>query len=299
MPAQEQREVRDLTRHRSTLVAERARVVTRLRKVLEDANIKLAGIASDISGLSARAMLAVPLAREHDPAALADLAQGRMRAKLGQLEQALAGRLRPHHCFLLADHAAHIDYLDGAIARSGAEVAARVAPAEEDIALLDTIPWVDRRIAEVFLAQVGADLARFPSAGHVASRAGMCPGNHESAAKRTAAAPARATSGCGRCCWSRPTARRTPRAPTCAPSTSGCWSAGATSAPWWRRPTPSWPPPATCRPGANCFDERDQHAVQRQLVRRLERLGFQVQLQPTAASGDVFRAVVVSPPAHG
>jgi transposase len=109
IPSQAQRDLRDLTRHRATLVAARARIVSRLQKVLEDAKIKLAGVATDIMGESGRAMLEALLAGETDTGRLADLARGRLRAKRAQLEQALAGRVRPHHCFVLAEHLGHID----------------------------------------------------------------------------------------------------------------------------------------------------------------------------------------------
>jgi len=184
IPPTPQRELRDLTRHRTTMVQERARAVNRLQKVLEDANLKLAAVVTDIMGVSARAMVEAILAGETDPTVLADLAQGKLRAKVRQLEQALAGHVKPHHRFLLAELLAHIDYLDEAIARVGDEIARRLEPAAEDIELLDTIPGVNQRTAEIMLAEVGQDLGRFPSAGHLASWAGMCPGNYESAGKR-------------------------------------------------------------------------------------------------------------------
>jgi transposase len=121
VPPAPQREVRDLTRQRQSLVQERARVVNRLQKVLEDANINLAGIATDVTGVSARAMLGALIKGETDPALLADLAHGRLQAKRAELEQALQGRFRPHHGFLLAEHLSHLDYLDHAIARFSAE----------------------------------------------------------------------------------------------------------------------------------------------------------------------------------
>ncbi len=188
IPSRAHRELRDLTRHRSTVVAERARIVNRLQKVLEDANIKLAGVATDIMGKSARAMLEDVVGGEWDAGRLADFACGKLRAKRDQLEQALAGRVRPHHCFMLAEHLGHIDYLDEAIERLNREIALRLRAMQEDMELLldllDTIPGVSRRVAEVLIAEIGADMSRFPSARHLASWAGLCPGNHESAGKR-------------------------------------------------------------------------------------------------------------------
>jgi transposase len=177
IPPTPQRDLRDLTRYRSTLVEERARMVNRLQKILEDANLKLAAVATDIVGKSARAMLESLLAGQRDPEALAALAQGRMQSKRPQLEQALNGRLRPHHCFLLAEHLSRIDELDAAIVRVSNELAEQLRSLEEELALLDTIPGISRRTAEVLVAEIGSDMSRFPSAHHLASWAGMCPGN--------------------------------------------------------------------------------------------------------------------------
>ncbi len=198
IPDATQRELRDLTRHRTTQVQERARAVNRLQKVLEDANLKLAAVATDVLGVSARAMLEALLAGETDPSVVADLAQGKLRAKVPQLKQALAGQLKPHHGFLLAELLAHIDYLDEAITRVSGEIASRLEQAEDDIELLDSIPGVSRRTAEILLAEIGQDLERFPSAGHLASWAGMCPGNHESAGKRKSGKRCKGSRGCGK-----------------------------------------------------------------------------------------------------
>ncbi len=169
IPPQPQRELRDLTRHRTTLVQERARVINRLQKVLEDANIKLAAVATNVLGLSARAMLDAMLAGVSDPVALADLAQGKVRAKRAQLEQALTGLVTAHHRFLLAEILSQIDYLDEAISRANDEIGARLQDAAESLELLDSIPGVSRRTAEVLLAEVGSDMQRFPTANHLAS----------------------------------------------------------------------------------------------------------------------------------
>jgi transposase len=184
IPAQEQRDLREVTRYRRSLVDERTAEVNRLQKTLEGANIKLASVASDITGQSARAMLEQLVAGVTDPALLAQLAQGRMKAKLPALERALAGRFGAHHRFLVAHHLAHLDSLDALIADLDAEVARRLAPFEAEIALLDTIPGVGRRTAEDLLAEIGPHMAQFPSAAHLASWAGMAPGNHISAGQR-------------------------------------------------------------------------------------------------------------------
>jgi transposase len=185
IPDRPQRELRDLTRTRTSLVDARTAAVNRLQKVLEDANLKVAGVATDMMGVSGRAILAAILDGETDPAALADLAQGKLRKKRAELERALSGRVGAHHRLLLTTHLAHIDFLDEEIARLSAVVAERLRPLADELARLDTIPGVDRRTAEVLLAEIGAEVDRFPTAGHLASWAGMCPGNHESAGKRT------------------------------------------------------------------------------------------------------------------
>jgi transposase len=184
IPAPAQRQLRDLTRYRIHLVDERARLINRLQTVLEDANVKLASVVTDVRGLSARAILQRLLEGETDAQALAELARGRLRAKREALAQAVVGRLQAHHVFLLREQLAHLEYLDAAIARVDAELAARLAAEQEAIALLQTIPGVAQRTAEVLVAEIGADLSRFPSAEHLASWAGMCPGNAESGGRR-------------------------------------------------------------------------------------------------------------------
>jgi transposase len=184
VPDRAQRELRELTRYRKSLVDERSAEVNRLQKTLEGANIKLAGVASDVVGASGREMLERLVAGQTDPALLAQCARGKLRRKIPELERALAGSVGPHQRFLVARQLAHIDYLDATIAEVSAEIAQRLAPFEEEIALLDTIPGVGRETAEALLAEIGTDMGQFPSAAHLASWAGMCPGNHESAGKR-------------------------------------------------------------------------------------------------------------------
>jgi transposase len=177
------RELRDLTRHRRVLTQERTRAANRLHKFLQDAGIKLASVASDILGVSGRAMLEALVSGTTDPAVLADLARGRMRKKLPALRQALAGRFRPHHTFLVGELLSQIDYLEEAIERVSAEVDARLAPFAPQLAQLDQVPGINKRTAEVVIAEIGVDMSYFPSDGHLASWAGICPGNNESAGK--------------------------------------------------------------------------------------------------------------------
>ena len=169
------RAVRELTRYRKTLVQQRADEANRLQKVLEGANLKLAAVASDILGTSGRAMLEALLGGEQNPEVLAELARGRLRAKLPELRAALLGRVGPHHLVLIGQILAHVDFLEQAIAELQAELEHCLAPFEEELALLRTIPGVGAVAAAAILAEVDPDLDRFPSAGHLPSWAGLCP----------------------------------------------------------------------------------------------------------------------------
>ena len=186
IPPMAQRELRDLTRSRSTFIRERVTLGNRVQKLLEDANIKLAAVASDIMGVSGRAMLAALLAGHTDPRALADLAKGRLRSKRESLVKALEGRVKPHHRCVLTELLGQIDSLDDTIARFDEQIERISGPFEEAVGLLDTIPGVARHTAEMIVAEIGIEMTRFPSADHLASWAGVAPGNHERAGKRTA-----------------------------------------------------------------------------------------------------------------
>ncbi len=155
-----------------------------MQKVLETANLKLAAVASNVLGKSGRAMLDALLAGAADPAALAQLARGRLRAKLPELRQALEGRVTAHHRFLLAQILAHIDFLEAAITAVQAEIDQRLAADAATVARLQTIPGVGATAAAVLVAEIGLDMSRFASAGHLASWAGLCPGNRQSGGKR-------------------------------------------------------------------------------------------------------------------
>ena len=183
VPPKPIRELRDLTRYRKALVQERTREAQRLHALLEDAGIKLSSVASDTLGVSGRLMLEALVGGTHDPEVLADLAKGQLRRKLPALREALEGRFGAHHALLLGEMLARIDHTDEAICRLSEEVARRLAPFSPLLALLITIPGVSTRVAEVILAEIGTDMGRFPTAGHVASWAGICPGNNESAGK--------------------------------------------------------------------------------------------------------------------
>ena len=178
------RDLRELTRYRRTQIQERTRVANRLHKVLQDANVKLSNVTHHVLGVSGRAMLDALVAGTTDPDVLADLARGQLRKKLPALRQALTGRFRAHHAFLLGQILAHLDYLEEAIAAVSAHIEEQLRPFTPQVERLMTIPGVQRRTAETILAEIGTDMAVFPTAGHLASWAGMCPGNDESAGKR-------------------------------------------------------------------------------------------------------------------
>ena len=178
------RELRDITRYRVQQTRERSREVNRLQKVLEDAGVKLTSVLTDIMGASGRAMVDALVAGTTDPQVLAELARGQLRKKLPALRRALVGRFRPVHAFLLEEILAKIDYLDEALERLTAEIDRRVAPFEPMLTALDTIPGINRIGAISIVAETGGDMTRFPSAAHLCSWAGMCPGHEESAGKR-------------------------------------------------------------------------------------------------------------------
>ena len=183
---------------------ERARVVNRLQKVLEHANIKLASVATDIMGISGRQMLAAIVDGETNAAAMADLAKGRMRNKMEALEKALTGVVRPHHRFMLAEHLAHIDFLDEQVERVSDKIGQQIEtmsqstePDErppaggaatlgwaESVELLDSAPGVDKKAAEIVLAEMGIDMTQFDTADHLTAWAGLAPGNNQSGSKR-------------------------------------------------------------------------------------------------------------------
>jgi transposase len=292
VPPKPIRELRDLTRYRKALLAERTREVQRLHKVLEDAGIKLASVASDPLGVSGRAMLEALVAGTHDPQVLAELARGRLRAKLPALREALEGRFGAHHGLLVGEMLARIDQMDETISRLSAEVARVVAPFSPLLALLMTIPGVSRRTAEVILAEIGPDMGRFPTAAHLASWAGVCPGNNESAGKHgsgrtrkgskwlrvalveAAHAAARTKASYLAAQYARLRGRRGPKKAALAVAHSIlviAWHLLSSGEPYTDL-------------GADYFVKRQTHQAYRdRLVRQLERMGHKVTLEPTAA----------------
>src|ERR1700694_390874 len=184
VPDLPQRELRELTRYRTTLIRERTAERNRIQKTLEGAGIKLGDVAMDVLAASGRQMLEALVEGTTNAATMADLAKGQLRAKLPQLERALTGQVRAHQRFLIAQQLAHLDGLDELIHRLSQEIAERLRPFEDKIARLDGITGVGQRTAEILLAEIGTDVVHFPSAAHLASWAGLCPGNNESAGKR-------------------------------------------------------------------------------------------------------------------
>ncbi len=184
VPPREIAELRDLTRYRKKLVEERVREVQRLQKVLEDAGVKLESVVSDVTGKAARQMIEALIAGERDPAVLADMALTRMRPKIPELRRALGGRWNGHHSVLATMHFERMDQLAQTIARLDTEVDRVMGPFADPLARLETIPGIGKRVAEVIVAECGVDMTRFPTAAHLASWAGLCPGHHESAGKQ-------------------------------------------------------------------------------------------------------------------
>jgi len=292
IPARPQRELRELTRYRTSLVQERSAEVNRLQKALEGANIKLSSVATDIMGKSGRDMLAALVAGRTDAAALAQLARGKLREKLPQLEKALRGQFAAHQRFLVAQQLAHIDGLDDIIERVSAEIAERVRPFEREIAQVDTVTGIGRRTAEVLVAEVGTDLTRFRTHRHLASWAGLCPGNNESAGKHHGgktrkgspwlrAALIEAAKAAGRskktylgAQYRRIAARRGAKRAAVAVAHSILvivYHILTQHEPYHDL-------------GVTYFDERDRQAVERRLVKRLQSLGYEVSLRPQTAA---------------
>ncbi len=290
VPDAPQRELRDLTRYRAALVHERRREGNRLQKTLEGANIKLASVASDILGASGRAMLAELVAGTTDAALLADLAKGKLRDKLPQLEQALTGRFGDHQRLLVARQLAHLDDLEATIAQVSGEVAARLRPFEVTLVRWDAIPGVGQRTAEAVLAEIGTDMGRFPTSDHLVSWAGMCPGNDESAGKRK-----RSKTRTGNA-WLRAALIEAAHA-------AGRTKGTSLGAQYQRLAARRGTKRAAVAVGAQILrimyhvvkedqeyeerggrelDDRERAAIERRLVKRLEALGNRVVLEPTA-----------------
>jgi transposase len=292
IPDTPQRELRELVRYRTHLIQERTREVNRVHKVLESANIKLSSVATDIMGKSGREMLAAIVAGRDNPEQLAQLAKGRMRNKIDDLERALTGRVRANHRLLLRLHLEHIDDLNAKLERLEREIETLQAPFDETnvIERLTTIPGVDRKVAQVIIAEIGIDMSRFPTAGHLASWAGLAPGKNESAGKNRSSRTLKANR------YLRPALVQAAHA---AGRSKDNFLAAKYRSLAARRGKPRAAVAVAHKilkiayhiirngkvyeeQGANFLDERHRTAVIRRSVKRLENLGFTVVLEPAA-----------------
>jgi transposase len=284
------RALRDLTRYRKTQIKERSREANRLHKALEDTGIKLDCVASDLLGASGRAMLEALVAGTTDPALLADLARGRLRAKLPALREALQGRFDAHHALLVGAILAHLDFLDEQIERLSEAIEEQLAPFAAQVELLCSIPGVARRSAEVILAEIGPDMSRFASAGHLASWAGQCPGNDRSAGKSRSGRTRKGSKWLGEALEEAALAATRTRGAYLGaryrrlrPRRGHGRALGALKhsiicACWHMLSTGE----AYREAGADHFERRDPELATRRLVRQLRALGHEVTLQPAA-----------------
>ena len=292
VPDKAERELRELTRYRTSLIRQRVAEVNRLQKVLEGANIKLASVASDIDGVSARLMLEQLVAGSEDVSAMAQLAKGSLREKIPELEKALTGRFGDHQRFLVARQLAHVDALDGLIGEVSDEIEARLRPFEAEVARLDTIPGVGRATAQAIIAEIGVDMGRFATSGHLASWAGLAPGNDQSAGKRKRAGITKGSK------WLR--AILVQAAKSLSRSHKSYLSAQ-----YHRLASRLGENKATIAVahsilviayhllarkedyrdlGRDYFDQRSRQTIERNAVRRLQKLGYKVTLEPVAAA---------------
>jgi transposase len=288
IPPKEIRDLRELTRYRSTVIQQRAAECNRIQKLLENGNIKLASVASDVLGKSGQAMLRALVEGRDDPETLAQLAQGRLRAKIPELTQALQGLMSSTQRWLLGEQLQRIADLDEAIDRLNEQIGEPCRPFEAALLLLDAIPRVNRRVAQTIIAEIGVDMSRFPTDNHLASWAGMRPGNHESAGKHKSG---RTRKGCS---WLRAVlmeaawgARRCKKRPTYLAAQYQRLARRRGK----KRAVVAVGHSILCmvhtlllRPrayedlGADYFERRGEDKVKDQLVRRLRQLGYDVTL---------------------
>jgi len=290
VPPPPQRELRDLTRTRASVLQDKSRVANRLQKILEDANVKLGSVASDVLGVSGRKMVRALIAGEADAAEVAELARGRLRKKIPALTEALRGNVSAHHRFMLKLHMGQIEQMEGQVAELDERIDQVMGPlARAGVELLDEVPGIDRRAAQNILAEIGWDMSRFATEGHLAAWAGLCPGNNRSAGKRGSG---RMTEGnrwlkatLNQCAWAasrkkdsyfaaqhrRIAYRRGLKRATMAVAHSllgVCWQL-LKNGECYRDL------------GRDYFDHIDEERTRRQLVKRLEKLGYHVTVERT------------------
>jgi transposase len=291
IPPKPIRELRELCRYRKKLTEQASAEKNRIQKVLEDANIKLASVASDIFGLSGRAMLDALLGGDMSPEEMAELARGKMRSKIPQLVDALEGRLGEHHCFLIRMHLEHLGYLQQAIAQLHQRIDEKIKPYHNQIELICSTPGFSVTSAQHVFVEIGGDISLFPSEGHLASWAGLCPGNNESAGKRKSGRTNKGNR------WLRGALVQTAHA---ASRTKGTYLKSFYHRVAARRGK-NRAAVAVARKqlasiygelqhdrtyqelGENYFDLLNQNALEKRLVQRLQGLGYRVQLQPQTA----------------
>ncbi len=290
IPDRARRELRELIRYRVGVLRQRAQVIQRIQKLLEAANLKLSSVVSDVAGVTGRAILDGLATGEANPMALASLARGSLVRKKTALIAALQGRMDAHRRLLLASQLRHLDFFDGELSGINQEIAERLSHHEALLDRLDAIPGVGRRVAEHVLAEIGTDVSGFPTAAHLVSWAGLCPGNKESAGKRLSG---RTRHGNG---WLRTV------------MVEAAWGAARTRGSYlaaqYRRVAARRGPKRAIVAvahslltiiyhmlrdgtlyedlGPNYFDERDRQATLRRSVRRLERLGYRVTVEAAA-----------------
>jgi transposase len=284
------RELRDLTRYRASLAQEINRIANRIQKVLEDANIKLASVATDTLGASGRAMLEAIIQGEQDSQHLAEMAHGKLRNKIPELQEALQGRVTAHHRFMLRELLDHFYFVESKMQRIEQEVAERLGPFQSEVARLCTIPGVDRVTAWGLLAEIGMSMKQFPDAQHLASWAGLCPGSHESAGKRKSGKIRKGSLWLRRClcqgAWAVSTKKNNYLSALYRRLAVRRGSKRATIAVAHKLLIIAYYilRDGTCYSdlGADYFDRLNPEGLRRRLTKRLEGLGFKVTVEPLA-----------------
>jgi len=284
------RELRDLTRYRASLAQEINRIANRIQKVLEDANIKLASVATDTLGASGRAMLEAIIQGEQDSQRLAEMSRGLLRNKIPELQEALQGRVTAHHRFMLRELLDHLYFVQSKMQRIEQEVAERLGPFQSEVARLCTIPGVDRVTAWGLLAEIGMSMKQFPDAQHLASWAGLCPGSHESAGKRKSGKIRKGSLWLRRClcqgAWAVSTKKNNYLSALYRRLAVRRGSKRATIAVAHKLLVIAYYilRDGTCYSdlGADYFDRLNPEGLRRRLTKRLEGLGFKVTLEPLA-----------------